>query len=419
MDFESLPLFGGPFEHLETYVFYDGPKTFAMRSLDWDVYYFVNAVAETESGSITFLAAGATRGRFEAIRSGMVEFRQAFLGAPPGTLYSVEWWYDADDEEHLEVRAEEPSRLEPSWLPAEGVGLDLQTHTAPRFDRSEVVQISSAQNRTVFAVKMDTGNARITQFPQKQTGQVQVALAGEFDALVREIAPAGAASRDMYSVVLGMRAASFVILLGVETPNALAEPVELSATVFDQLSDLLRLAGENDKSGFLQALGSHGHKARNRFKDLLEPLAETHSGITLTTSLAYSGEADSVTLGSDAVRTTLDAIKNVVPDREEILVERGVLIGKNVRLQRFEIFDTSSRRSFYGYMTDEARDQAAEIPVNENSLVRAEILREWAFAERDEATGARFTLTRVEGLGDVAQDADLPTPEEASEATEG
>jgi hypothetical protein len=417
MDFESLPMFGAPFEHVETYVYYDGPKTFAMRSPRWDIYYFVNAVDEDESDySTTFLAVGVNRHRFEAIRSGLVKFRDAYVQASRGALYSIVWRYDAEDQEYVDVKWVNPSALtDSSWLPAEGVGLDLHTPTAPEFDRNEVAQIASAQGRTAFAVKLDTGHARITQFPQKQQGQVEIAISGVFDALVREITPPGASARDMYTVSLGTRASSFVILLGVESPNALVEPVEVSAAVFEQLENLLRLAGEDDKSGLIEALGEHKHKARNRFKDILEPLAETRSGIALTTSVAYSEELRTINLAPTAVRTTLNAIKNVARESESISVHRGVLIGKNVRLERFEIFDASSRRSYYGYMTDAARDQAAEIPVNENSLVRAEIRREWAFAGRDEPTGARFTLTWVESLGEVARDADLPTLDEASD----
>lgn len=415
MDFESLPLFGGPFEIVETYVYYDGPKTFAMRSPTWDFYYFVNAVTESESGdSVTFLATGVNRVRFEAVRSGLIKFRDAYTQATPGALYSVTWTYDDDGQERVVIVSKEPAEVEATWLPDAGVGLDIGTATAPEFDRNEVVQLASAQGRTVFAVKVDTGNARITQFPQRQTGQVQIALAGEFDALLHEIAPSGATARDMYPVVLGLRASSFVMLLGVETPTALAEPVEVSAKIFNRLNTLLSLAGSDDKTGFLANLASHGHKARNRFRDLLEPLVETRSGITLTTSLAHAGTSQSVSVAPEAVRATLDAIRNVVPERETILVNRGVLIGKNVRLQRFEIFDTASRRSYYGHMTDDARQQAANIPVNENSLVKATILREWAFAERQEATGVRFALLQVEGLGGAAQDADLPTSEEDS-----
>jgi len=409
VDFLSLPLLGAPLDHYETYVYYDGPKFFSMKSATWDIYYLANAVDENENtGEVSYLLLALTSKQFQATRSGLVPLRDAFATAPAGSLSLVNWNYDDEDRVHGSVHTYEASNLPDAWLPREGVTLDLPTPTADAFEAAEIIQLADAQRRTVFAVKVETPNALVTQFPARNAGLLQTAIAGEFEALAREKTDEKSLAREIYPVVLGLRAASFVVVLGVESPDALIEPVEVTASVFHDLQRLLAAAADENPEVLLSAMRQHGAKVRNRLRDILEPLADAKSGVTFFSSVAYSSALSQVSVAGDDVTRALEAIDKVVPDLAWFDIGRGVLIGKNVRLLRFEIFDSATARKYSGYMTEQARDQASDIAVNENSLVKATIRRETPFADQEDSVGIRYVLESITGLGEQATAEDLP-----------
>jgi len=285
MDFESLELVGGPFEHVETYVYYEGRRTFAMRSLTWpELYYIVNTVDEDdETGSLTTLAVAMNGDRFRAVRSGTVAFRDAFANAPRGTVSVVEWRYDDDDEVHPEIRAIEAVDLPPAWLPVADVGLDLPTHTVASFKRDALLSLAEAQSRSVFAVEIETSGARITEFPARNAGELQIAIDGEIIALAKEVT-AGTKSvvaKEIHASVLELQAASFVLVMAIDTPGALVEPVEVTDEVFVRLNNLVGAVASGDSAAFLVELKKHDPTVRNRFKDMLRPLSAVGSGIAL------------------------------------------------------------------------------------------------------------------------------------------
>ncbi|MCL2515131.1 MAG: hypothetical protein FWF16_04195, partial [Microbacteriaceae bacterium] len=313
MDFESLDIFGAPLEHVETYVYYQGRRTFAMRSRTLDLYYFVNTVDEDESaGTLTTVLAAADPARFRAVRSGLVPFRSAFTDVPSHGLYSATWsWPDDADVPVATVEEIVPGTLPDSWLPGQFARLDLSTTTELNFDEVEVVNLARAQQRTVFAIEVG-GAGNITQFPGRASGELQIAVSREFDALAAEVSGEPNV-RGLVPMFAGVRAASFVMLWAIESDQVF-EPTDLTESVFRRLADLIAAASSGENAEVLSEMRKHTNRVRNRFKEMLQPLVSNGSGLTLVSSIASSGSVVKTRASASEVKTAYEAIEAAFED---------------------------------------------------------------------------------------------------------
>jgi hypothetical protein len=398
MDFESLELFGSPFSHVETYVYYEGRRTFALRSRTWPgLFYIVNTVEEDEElERVTTVLVAVTEERFLAIRSGIVPFREAFTRAKPSELFVVFWDW-RDDKESYEASISPPVMEIPErWLPGEGLRLDLKTHTAKAFKANELLALSAAQSRTIFALRVEHEGARITEFPVRNLGAIQVALDGEVEALAREIVgPGSALVREIQPSVLELQAASFVIIMAIDTPDSIVEPTDVTSEIFARMNRLLQAMTSGDQNVFLTELASHGSKVRNRFRDLLTPLAQAGSGISLSTVVAFTDELVSTSATARHVTSAVRAMEEAAPEISHIFLKRATLIGLFLRTKRFDLVDSASQIRYAGYMSDEAVRSANGFAVGDTSYVTARVRIEVAFASSDEARGTHYFLESI------------------------
>lgn len=401
MDFESLNLVGSPFEHVETYVYYDGPRTFALRSLVVpDLYYIINTVDEDDTtGELTMLAVAVNRDGFNAVRSGLVPFRDAFSLARAGALFSVRWEYDDNDAPRPQIAQLAASEIPSDWLPASTIRLDLPTQTVEPYRSNDLVSLATAQHRSIFALEVQTPESRITEFPARSAGELQIAIHGEIIALANEYVSGSktSAHKEIRLNVLELRAASFVIIMGIDTPGALFEPIEVTEVVFERLRALVDAVGTGDPVQFLATMKQHNATVRNRFKDILKPLSTVRSGLTLSTVAATQTSISGATATPDQVWAAYNALETVEPEVNYIDVPRGVLMGLVLRTKRYEIFDAAAGVTYKGYMTDEAASSANGLTVGDTSYVRARIRIETPFTnEEDETTGIKHILENVE-----------------------
>lgn len=397
IDFTLLDLPGRPFNFVETYVYYDGPKAFALKSQGLPFYYYVNAVDEDEEqGSITALAVAVDEARFQAVRAGVVDFRDAFERAPEGSLFRVAWggfdepgmaWSTVDPVANVDVPA--------GWLPAARARLNLPTETAEKFTEAALLHLSDTQQRTIFAVEVKAAGTNTTSFPARNIGHLTIALHGTFDALGQEVAAGSDALKDIYPAVLGLRAASFVVVLGVETRAGMIEPVEVSGQIVDKLSALIEAVGSGELSPFVAAMHEHTQRTRNRFRDMLEALIPVGSGLSVSSVKAYGHQIRRVSATPNQVKAAVQALDEEQPEIQTIAVNRGVLMGLVLRLGRFEIVDMATGKMYRGVMTEDAGREANGFEVGDTSFVTATIRAEVAFAAEDELAGTKYWLESI------------------------
>jgi hypothetical protein len=395
IDFYSLDLFGSPFKHVETYFEYDGVRTFAMRSTRADIVYIGNCVDEDDDGNLTFLFSAMSHESFLAVRSGQVPFRDAFITDRAALgLHAVTWRFAAG-QSTVSISNLDTQEPPAQWLPQPGVRLDLKTETVPGYDPDELSRMSQAQRRTVFAIEVESGS-NITEFPTKQSGQLQVAVQSHLEALAREISADGVS--DMQTSVVDLRAASFVIVLAVDSRGALFENTTLVESVFETLSTLLGQAGASNLPELLTTLKSHSKRVRNSFKEVLTPLVRTESGIAIDGSVASGAKLSRVEVSPKSVRLALAAIEDAPIETRTITLPRAVLTGLNLRTRRFEVFDPAEAKAYKGPFDEEAMGQVDGLSVSSSKFVHATIREEKAFAADDSQDNpdVRYILVGIE-----------------------
>lgn len=401
MDFYGLPLFGAPFEHVETYFEYEGVRTFAMRSTRLPLYYIGNCVDEDDD-TLTYLFTALGPERFDAVRSGVVPFRDAFTDSPSQGLHSVTWDFSEETVSHPKVTAIHGNEAPQQWLPAADARLNLHTKTVEAFRSNDLQILSAAQSRSIFAVEVESRNSRITEFPTKYAGRLQVAIQGQIDALAQE--SSGGSIQDVQTTVIGLRAASFVVLLAVDSGDALFERGDLTTRIFDQLQSLIAVAGQEDGPALIAALSSHSRRVRLRFRDLLEPLVKTGSGLALGAAVVGANSVTTSRISAESARIAFDAIEHVVPVSETLTLPRAILTGLTLRTRRFELIDAASMRIYKGSMTEDALNQADGLKVSNSSYVAAVVRIEMAFAGEETGPEAKYSLERIEAIADNSDD---------------
>ncbi|WP_427019515.1 hypothetical protein ACQCSX_23375 (plasmid) [Pseudarthrobacter sp. P1] len=403
MDFYRLPMFGAPFEHVETYFEYEGLRTFAMRSTRLSLYYIVNCVDENDDEeTLTYLFVAVGADRFAAIRSGLVPFREAFTDPVGQGLYAALWDFKKDDYVSPELRLVVPSEVPDAWLPAKEARLRLPTPTAPEFDLEELQRLSANQGRTIFALEVESHASAITEFPTKYSGRLQVAVQGQIDALAQEYSAARV--QDIQTSVIGLRAASFVVVIAVDSSDTLFELRDLTQHVFKGLQSLLSVAGDEDPETMIAALAPHTRRVRLRFRDILEPLVKTGSGLGFAAALVgEEGIVKTSYLTPRAVKTAFEAIENVTPVVQPLTIPRAILTGLTLRTKRFELTDAASMKTYKGSMTEEALTQADGLAVGKSSFVTAVIRSEISFMGDDAEADSKYILERIQPIETAAK----------------
>jgi hypothetical protein len=119
MDFTSLDLPRAPLTEGETWIYYDGPKLFTLKTADEELTYIVNAVDEDDTGdTMIFLAAAQHSARLRVIESGDVEFRDAFVHTADSLLHVITWrWQQETEDWAATVESVNPDQVEQWWLP--------------------------------------------------------------------------------------------------------------------------------------------------------------------------------------------------------------------------------------------------------------------------------------------------------------
>lgn len=398
MDYETLDLLGSPFRIVDTYVYYDGPKAFALQSTTMpDLYYVVTTVDEEDDGNIVALAVAVSGERFRAIRSGLVTFREAFSEARSQSLNTITWHWNDDDEPEARIAPIEARFLTDSWLPTVGQRLQLQTDTIQAFEPSELVALSDAQNRTIFALEIGAAGVTRTEIPLRLSGELQLYFGGGVEGTLKQIArkAKSKAARDITPLAIGNRAASYVFLMAIDSASML-EPTELTGAALERWGELIGAMGATQLDQFLNLLRGLPSPVRNNFRKLLKALTSIDSGVSLSSVLAFTQQLRVSTASASQVRAAVAAIDGAKPKVRHVTVQRGLLTGHVLHTRAFVLIDLADGFTYRGHMDSEASTQANGFPVGDASYVAGVVRVETAFAAEDEATGTNYFLETID-----------------------
>jgi hypothetical protein len=408
MEFENLDLFGSPFEIVETYIYYEGPQTFSMRSLSVrDLYYFVNTADEADD-TITALAVAVSGDRFRAVRSGLVAFRQAFVEPSARALSKIIWTWSDSDEVSVHIEELAADAAPDSWLPTWEARLDLPTDTGTPFEEAELLSLSAAQNRTIFALEVAAAKYQTTELPARTSGELQLFLAAGVDALARETArrtksnpklrpvpsKSSGVTHHLTPMSLGTRAASYVFLMAIDSEGAM-EATEVTAPIFESFNALVSAVSSEDVASLLAAMKGHQPRVRSNFRKLLATLTTIESGLSISAVVAHTQQVIRSSATASQVRSATHAIQTAKPKVQHVDIQRGLLTGLVIGTKVFVLSDLAAGVTYRGHMDDEASAQANGLSVGDESYVSGRIRIETPFAADEDGSGLVYFLEAI------------------------
>jgi hypothetical protein len=397
--FEDLDLPGGPFDRHEVYFEHDGPRLLSLRARRWPMFYMLNCVEEDDNaGTLTYLAVVLDQTRFDAVRGGELDLRSAYVEAGVGDVHSIVWEFDEETMTATPTVETVSGAVADDWLPRPGAALALGTPTAVLFDEAELDVLAESGLRSVGAIELGQRDQPLTEFSLRGLSHIGNSIQDNVDALADEGYEGrhNKPSEEVQLAAIGLRAASFVILVGTDKRGRLTERTDLFVSVFDEFVNLVAAGADPESGELIERLSTHQPRTRRRFRQLLKRLVEAESGLTVHANPLGHARRTAALSYSKAVGS-LEAMAAVPDEVTTVNIKRGSLLALNLTRRTFEIHDLASAKKYSGHMSDEARAQADGLRVSESSVVGATVEMAAAFASDDER--ARCTLLKVQSLG--------------------
>lgn len=332
----ELP-YAGQLEVIEVYEYYDQPVLFAARDR-LNTYYLATFADETEITEV-WLYAPMSHGRFDAVRSGIVDLYQAFKGTETGKVLRVE--YSLDSSNAPVVSTVDAAEIIDDLLPVPGEEIRLPTQTLSPFS-TDLPMLAHQSWREMLRFALTFPGYR-TEAPAKELGVILQRFQETVDAI-------GAALNNIFSVtgsvprsitesvefsITGVGPGSFVVELASNTgANLLGESLAQSA--LHELINLLR--STEDKDSLASHLNRLQYRVSSRYAALLELLGEQASDTTVIWASPNQIQAQTVTVSPALAQAAREYIADIAEQRTERTFQiLGRLIGANQRSADYEL----------------------------------------------------------------------------------
>lgn len=399
LDVSSVLPFGR-LERTEVYFEHDGPRFFALRSTTLGVRLLALCTDEDEeSGQIDFLYLVMPTERFNEVRGGHLGLREAFETAGPWEIWRV---IETRGQGDPEVRAHSVrfQEIPEADLPALGARLNLPTPTAPGLELQELQSMSGAGLRTVSALELEATGENLTEFPLKSLGLIGTRLQESLDALAQEEsgqptergAIPTSITEDVQMSVVGLRAASFAVVLATDKRGRLLENAAMVEATLGRLVDVVETGHQPE--ALIQALQRYGPRARSKVVSLLRAVEQAKSGLGIVVS-PQEHEPRSARLSASEVQLLMDFVDRVEPAETPVSVRRGILLGSNTRTKAFDLVDAATGVRYSGKVSDVASAQIDGLRVGHESFVEAELLERTEFSATDQEGGRSYLLRSI------------------------
>lgn len=391
----------GRLETLEVYFEHDGPKFFATKAVEAGITFLAFCTEDDEdSDEVVFLYLALPDARFRDVRSGHVGLRQAFEEASPWQIWRVVEDY-AEAEPQVRAEAIRLNAIPVSDLPMESARLQIETPNAPGLDTHELSQLASQSLRTVVAVELAASDENLTEFPLRGLGAVGTALQESINALAQEVAGEATErgpisttiTNDVQMSAVGLRAASFALLLATDMRGRLIGNDPLVGQTLEELVSLVQAGA--DPSELVTAMRTHGARARSKFTNLLQSVFAHESGIGIIAA-SQDGSVSTAKMSASQVVGAITSIRMVEATSSRIEIHRGTLLASHTRRRTFEIFDNASGVRYAGTVSSDAQSLINGLPVGDASFVSAVLREEIEFAAEDQETGRSYVLVQIE-----------------------
>jgi hypothetical protein len=359
----------GRLEFLEVYEEYDGPRLFSCRNTSGQIYLaiWVEQLPDLD----IWLYVPVSRQRFDYIRSGGIDLRDALLAAEDGLVFIAKI---SRLEEKASIEMKTSSKLEDRWLPEPEQYLELATITLPSI-KNEIEQIALSKRRDIIHLRLDVPYLTRCEAPARALGNYLRLIQDTIDAIgnvleSRDIARGPLPQAQIAKTELVVTR-TFHGSFGVELSSA--QPADLfgDTTGWKAIEYFISLLNSGSN---VEELKQKFHELKirptSKYREFLTNVLRTNIGFNLKWASPIEGRGGMAEL---LVRTAQEAIIIINEiDREEPFEYdiTGTLVGANTRTKVYEIRGSEENRKISGKILDEALPQVEFATLNREYIAR-------------------------------------------------
>ena len=377
---------------VENYVYDDYPVLFSCRDCAGHLYLIT--VGENDQHK-TWLRVGISNERFNLIRSGGIELRNAFTDAENDLLFQIRIPHDDPTQSPLEVI--QRNQIDEELLPLPGERLGLKTDTLPAL--SSPKELASSNNRDILNLTPNFSGVFRTEAPIDTLGEILTGLQQVINRIGAKHVNSTSKKksekiRNPFGIsMLEVGAGSFDIrLASTELVDILKE-----SDLGDAINQFVKILNSGSNQDQLKLLmDQFGPKVAKGYTNFLKPLSEAVIDTRFTWTSPHPDRGGTAKLTQSQIIKAIEILEKIQEETSETITISGTLVGLSLRSKLFEIETTDEnyyeRDYFRGKITDEAYETETIRNATLSQTYIAEIQGFVEIGETKDETNIKFRL---------------------------
>lgn len=350
----------GKLELIEVYEYYDTPCLFSCRNISGHLFI---AILYSQTKKLEkWLYVSMSKRRFENIRAGLIDIRNAFLNSEDGFVYEVIINSD-DSPDKVEIIWCE--NLIDDWLPMPNEFIEVGNELPLIWEVKDAPRTAIQIQRETLNLTFQFPTPNPTEAPVAFLGRILESVQSVFNALGQAIdgtpTPTGMIPRSITEktqlTVLGTFPGSFGIELatlpeGIEKDNA----NYLVEIALNEFLELVKMSGnpEDNADILRQKLWTLKSRVASGYRDFLLNLSKSETNLRFNWGSPNHERGGSVELPLSSIKKALKVISRTEDETVREYEIIGKLIGLNIRTKSYEILTNETNKKYLGRIIDEA-----------------------------------------------------------------
>ena len=382
----------GTHKVVENYVHNDDPALFSCK--DSAGHLYLVTVGENDQDK-TWLRVGISNERFNLIRSGGIDLRNAFTEAENDILFQIRIPHDDSTAPSLEVI--QPNQIGKDLLPLPGERLGLKTDTLPALSSPE--ELATSNNREILNLTLNFSGVFRTEAPIDALGKILTGLQKIINRIGATCSDSNGKKksediRNPFGIsMLEVGAGSFDMRLASTELVDLLKSSNLGNAI-DEFLKLFNAGSDHDKLKPL--IEQFGPKIAKDYTNFLKPLSESVVDTRFTWTSPHPEFGGTAQLSNSQMITVIDILEKIEKETSETITIRGTLVGISLRNKTFQIETTDENYYEKDYFTGTITEEAIETePIRNATLSQtyiAEIQGLVEIGETKDETNIKFRL---------------------------
>jgi hypothetical protein len=350
----------GKLELIEVYEYYDTPCLFSCRNISG--HLFIAILYYQTKRLEKWLYVSMSKRRFENIRAGLIDIRNAFLNSEDGFVYEVIINSD-DSPDKVEIIWCE--NLIDDWLPMPNEFIEVGNELPLIWEVKDAPRTAIQIQRETLNLTFQFPTPNPTEAPVAFLGRILESVQSVFNALGQAIdgtpTPTGMIPRSITEktqlTVLGTFPGSFGIELatlpeGIEKDNA----NYLVEIALNEFLELVKMSGnpEDNADILRQKLWTLKSRVASGYRDFLLNLSKSETNLRFNWGSPNHERGGSVELPLSSIKKALKVISRTEDETVREYEIIGKLIGLNIRTKSYEILTNETNKKYLGRIIDEA-----------------------------------------------------------------